>query len=595
MTEERMNLWYRVSVPSIATILLILHSAVAQVREGVSTEQQFVRGQLTYVVSAPGVLRWDVGSKIDYLPFILNVESLSGSARVSITILDVDAASVKGEGLPSRILPQYYRITAPSAPRSFKGLATVTYSPADVATADIKPALLQVYQRSGERWAHLQTVSHDLERGAITVELAAFADIVIGEMAGPLYSFEPTSLNFGLLKARLVKRDSVLLRGLTLEAVGIDSAVSTNARFAAAPGPVTGDGRGVWLYVDFHPVEDQPEEAMVIVYRRGSDAPDTLTARGIGRAPVFVSPGPVLAFEETKVNRQTAGRIEIRNAGSDTMFVSARLTHQSFSLSPPLLKIAPLDGASFEVSFKPAMLGEHEGTIEFVHNAPGSTATMSVTGVGKAPLFSTAVSGLSFGNIPARTSMTRSVEIRNAGNDSLTIKRVFSSQPWVAASGSNVVIAPGDTASFAVAARVGESAGLRTGWIVFEHDAQSSPDSLAVEAVVTQPVEESEQFIPTEFFLANNYPNPFNPVTTIEYGIVEEAFVTLKVYTMLGVEVRTLASGFQTPGFYSVMWDAKNDRGQEVATGMYFYRLEAHVQQEGDKPFVQVRKMLFVK
>ncbi|HWP83115.1 MAG TPA: choice-of-anchor D domain-containing protein [Bacteroidota bacterium] len=587
-----MSLWYRVLILSISS-LASFHIVTAQVVERISSELKFVRGQLTFLVSTPGTLRWDIGGKSDYLPLILTVRSLSGSARVSITVVDVDSAPIKGDGLPPEILRQYYRIVAGSGLRSFTGHATITYSEDDLASAGgIVPSSLQVYQRQGERWVPLRTISHDVERHAMTVEVSGLSDLVIG---GPAYSFEPRTLNFGTLKARLVKRDSIVLRGLTLDAVTIDSARITNTRFAIQQGPTSEDGREAWLYVDFRPEEDQSEEGLLIVHRRGSVIPDTLIVRGVGRAPVFVPPSPVLIFEDTKLRRRSTGRIDIANAGSDTLVVSARSTDPSFALSPTILTVAPMSFSSFVVSFSPRAIGEHEGEIEFTHNAPGSRAVILATGVGKAPLFSVSTREVSFGNVQTRTTVAGRIDIRNSGNDSLTIQRVFSPQPWISVGGGNVVVPPGDTASFSVVVRAGEIAGVRSGWVVFEHNAQSSPDSVGVEAIVTEPIEEDVHLVPGEFFLSNNYPNPFNPVTTIEYGIVEEALVTLRVYTMLGVEVRTLVNGFQSPGFYSVTWDAKNDRGQEVATGMYFYRLEAHVQKEGEKPFVQVRKMLFVK
>ena len=81
--------------------------------------------------------------------------------------------------------------------------------------------------------------------------------------------------------------------------------------------------------------------------------------------------------------------------------------------------------------------------------------------------------------------------------------------------------------------------------------------------------------IPTEFRLHNNYPNPFNPSTKIDYDVPSRSHVQLAVYDILGQLVRTLINADHSNGHYSVAWDGTNETGRQVATGMYIYRLEA--------------------
>lgn len=79
--------------------------------------------------------------------------------------------------------------------------------------------------------------------------------------------------------------------------------------------------------------------------------------------------------------------------------------------------------------------------------------------------------------------------------------------------------------------------------------------------------------LPTAFGISNNYPNPFNPSTTINYALPSAGQVTIKVYNSLGQEVRTLVDGFQEAGYKSVVWDGKNHAGSPVASGTYVYRV----------------------
>ncbi len=99
----------------------------------------------------------------------------------------------------------------------------------------------------------------------------------------------------------------------------------------------------------------------------------------------------------------------------------------------------------------------------------------------------------------------------------------------------------------------------------------------------------SVQTRPAVFSLAANYPNPFNPQTTIQYALPQAADVALTVYNVLGQPIRTLVAEHQAAGRYAVEWDATNDRGQSVSSGMYFYRLQAG----GD--FLDIKKMLLLK
>jgi|GEM_PF-1028624 len=92
---------------------------------------------------------------------------------------------------------------------------------------------------------------------------------------------------------------------------------------------------------------------------------------------------------------------------------------------------------------------------------------------------------------------------------------------------------------------------------------------------VTEKLETSPSSRPAEFSLAQNYPNPFNPETQISYALPEKCQVKLSVYNVRGQRVRVLVDEFQAAGHQTVLWDGKNEDGQAVASGIYFYRLEA--------------------
>tara|TARA_B100000315_G_scaffold241161_1_gene261757 strand:- start:4868 stop:5956 length:1089 start_codon:yes stop_codon:yes gene_type:complete len=94
--------------------------------------------------------------------------------------------------------------------------------------------------------------------------------------------------------------------------------------------------------------------------------------------------------------------------------------------------------------------------------------------------------------------------------------------------------------------------------------------------------------IPTTFTLHQNFPNPFNPITTLRYDLPSDAFVTLSIYDILGREVTQLVNTSQQAGFKSIQWDATDSMGRPVSAGVYLYQIQA-----GE--FVQTRKMVLLK
>jgi len=94
--------------------------------------------------------------------------------------------------------------------------------------------------------------------------------------------------------------------------------------------------------------------------------------------------------------------------------------------------------------------------------------------------------------------------------------------------------------------------------------------------------------VPLEFALHENYPNPFNPTTTLRFDLPEISDITLTIYNMLGQKVRTFDYQNTSAGYHSVTWDATNDFGQQVGAGVYLYQLQTI-------NFVKTRKMVLLK
>jgi DNA/RNA endonuclease YhcR with UshA esterase domain len=112
-------------------------------------------------------------------------------------------------------------------------------------------------------------------------------------------------------------------------------------------------------------------------------------------------------------------------------------------------------------------------------------------------------------------------------------------------------------------------------------------DLLTERAVEPQAIE-PKPGVPTTFALDQNYPNPFNPTTSIKYQLPENAQVKLVIYDVMGNVVRTLVNEKQSTGYQSVVWDARNDHGTRVSSGVYIYHMQAN-------NYHQTRKMMLIK
>ena len=145
------------------------------------------------------------------------------------------------------------------------------------------------------------------------------------------------------------------------------------------------------------------------------------------------------------------------------------------------------------------------------------------------------------------------------------------------------VVQVGDTLEVTVADATGEIASEKLSFVV-------TPEALA-NAVL--PITLKGIGIPNQSLVLQNYPNPFNPETWIPYRLSEAAPVTLSIYDTTGRLVRTLSIGFKPAGFYqdrarAAYWDGRNDVGEPVSSGVYFYRLST-------PSFHQMKRMVILK
>ena len=83
--------------------------------------------------------------------------------------------------------------------------------------------------------------------------------------------------------------------------------------------------------------------------------------------------------------------------------------------------------------------------------------------------------------------------------------------------------------------------------------------------------------LPKEYYLFQNFPNPFNPTTIIRYVIPKSTLVKITIYDLIGREIAQPINGFQSIGYKSVKWNASNKQGEPVPGGIYIYKIQAGI------------------
>ena len=118
-----------------------------------------------------------------------------------------------------------------------------------------------------------------------------------------------------------------------------------------------------------------------------------------------------------------------------------------------------------------------------------------------------------------------------------------------------------------------------------DHAGNSSDHSSIMNATA---LSNEDLMVPSSFFLHQNYPNPFNPTTRIKYDMSKDGNALIEVIDVKGNHIRTLLNGYVQMGSKSIIWDAKNNNGEKVPAGIYFYTLKVN-------DYVQTQKMVLLK
>jgi len=197
------------------------------------------------------------------------------------------------------------------------------------------------------------------------------------------------------------------------------------------------------------------------------------------------------------------------------------------------------------------------------------------------PSLSMSLTQVDFGSHIAAEFTPVPLSVSNTGNapmiGTITGTAIFQVKPTQSqayAQNANFVIPAGQTMNFDLMIFPPTHGTYNAEFTVFSDDPQNLLTFVPVSAVVL-PTAVNEEVIPAVTVLKGNYPNPFNPVTTIFFSLKNDSRVTLEIYNLLGQKVKTLVNNNLKAGNHSYKWNGKNDHGAGVSSGIYFTRMKA--------------------
>lgn len=369
----------------------------------------------------------------------------------------------------------------------------------------------------------------------------------------PEISVSPSSVNFGNVTVgqnadQTVTINNLGTANLTVSSLNVTNSVFTLVSPPAVPFNVTPGGSQA-LTVRFSPVATGAQSGNLAIASNDADEPTVnvalsgtgvttppYTARINAGGPNFTTGGGTLfvadqAYNPPGIPFGFVGGVAATN-GSAIANTTDDPLYQAFRRS------ATTPGASFQYNFN-VPSGTYSVTLHLAAPSGGGTGNFVMTVQAEGA------------NVPTLTNFDVNAQ---AGGTNTALTVSFSQVVTDGTLNLNFV-------------RVNKSSIVSGIEVV-----QTAAPNLTKELAAAEAAKLSR--VPAEFQLSQNYPNPFNPTTRIHYALPKGAHVTLKIYNLKGDEVRTLVEGYRAAGNYEVEWNALNNSGKHVASGVYLYRLE---------------------
>ncbi|MGB2869618.1 MAG: choice-of-anchor D domain-containing protein [Bacteroidota bacterium] len=441
-----------------------------------------------------------------------------------------------------------------------------------------------------------QRFGHSDDTLAISSNGGNYRIALSGQSSNPTIVLSQNAFDFG---ERKINVPFVLGGWITNNSVNplvVDSIVVRSSQFRIDTGRfVVPRLDTLFLETSFIPNRYGMFKDTIAIYHNATPLRTLIPLRGSCPQPHLEMDYTLLDFGERVVRDSLLMHRIIRNPSVNALTISRIWTsdvhfHVFGSVSAT---VAANDSMQISVYFKPAIYGAGFADSLWIETIVG-TAAIPLAGASPPPAVNSQPESVDFGSVrEGTTSAVAKVRLTNSSINTAELDSVYTltshfSAAWLVGSKS---IPRGDTGTVYLLF-MPDSVGLfvDSGFAVIHGVSKKIAVPLRGLGTPTTGVPMHDANLSRAFGLQQNYPNPFNPQTLIRYQLPVVSWVTLTVYDLLGRAIAVLVDERKGAGEFEVTWD-----GSRVASGLYFYRIEAVSESGSDKRFAQVRKMVFMK
>ena len=460
---------------------------------------------------------------------------------------------------------------------------TAASSSASVAAGD--SAVLTVKFRPASFGTFIDTVTIVSDGGTVKMAVDGTSPIPA------LINLKP-SIAFGNVARNMTKTDTLKIINSSINTLIVDSIYTKTGPFTVNRISGTAGTDTLKVLVSFMPTALSVCTDSVYLHNNTAAALVKVPLSGNCPVPSIQCSPRSVAFGNVGIYDSAKSVIKIFNPSINILTVDSIYTHSAaFISSPSFCQSANGDTAAITVRFKPVKFGVFSDTLFLRNNS--DTALFKVTLSGNTPASSISIipSSISFGPVPGDS--TRQVlfaivdsSISVLQIDSLWTRTKYFNVTRILAYG---LVKKGDTSRVTIRFTP-DSLRSYVDTMFIANNSPVSPYKVPLSGgeIITG-VSSLRADIPTVFSLKQNFPNPFNPSTTVQYGLPVQCSVRIMIYNILGQVVKELVRSEQNAGYQSVVWNST------AASGIYFYRLEAASLDNSNRHFVETKKMLLLK